>query len=211
MRYRVLIIGCGAQGRIAADIFEKTNYHVVGYLDDSKPVGSRYRGYSVLGKIEQMSRLFEDTGAHYAFVAIGDNQARMDVWKKFHSSRYDYARAIHPSAVVMDMMIVGPGAMICAGAVVGSDSMVGPFSIVNTNASLDHDSTLGKFAHLAPGAVTGGHVRIGDGALIGINASIRDRVTIGDNCIIGMGSVVLDDVPDNTVAYGVPCVSVRTR
>ena len=34
-------------------------------------------------------------------------------------------------------------------------------------------------------------------------------VTIGDNCVIGAGSVVIKDIPANTVAAGSPCRVIR--
>jgi len=32
---------------------------------------------------------------------------------------------------------------------------------------------------------------------------------IGANCIIGAGSVVTKDIPDNKIAYGIPCKIIR--
>lgn len=40
---------------------------------------------------------------------------------------------------------------------------------------------------------------------IGANVTILDGVTIGEGCIIGAGSIVTRDIPDNCIAYGVPC------
>ena len=37
-----------------------------------------------------------------------------------------------------------------------------------------------------------------------LGASIRDGIKIGRNCIIGGGAFVCEDIPDNSVAYGVP-------
>lgn len=34
-------------------------------------------------------------------------------------------------------------------------------------------------------------------------------ITIGDNSVIGAGSVVTSNIPDNVVAYGVPCKVIR--
>ena len=34
-------------------------------------------------------------------------------------------------------------------------------------------------------------------------------ITIGDNSVIGAGSVVTNDIPDNVVAFGVPCRVIR--
>lgn len=35
-------------------------------------------------------------------------------------------------------------------------------------------------------------------------------VTFGDNCVIGAGSVVVKDIPSNSVAVGNPCKVVKT-
>lgn len=51
---------------------------------------------------------------------------------------------------------------------------------------------------MAPCAVLGSCVSLGRGALVGIGAVVKNRVRIG------AGAVVVEDVPDNVVAYGVP-------
>lgn len=53
-------------------------------------------------------------------------------------------------------------------------------------------------------------VRIGENAWIGAGAIINPGVTIGRNAVIGAGSVVTHDIPDSTIAYGVPARAVRT-
>jgi acetyltransferase-like isoleucine patch superfamily enzyme len=47
-------------------------------------------------------------------------------------------------------------------------------------------------------------IKIGDDVYIGIRAIILPGVSIGNRCIIGAGSVVTKDVPENSVAAGVP-------
>ncbi len=54
-------------------------------------------------------------------------------------------------------------------------------------------------------------VVIGYGADIGMSAVIMPGVTIGKNAIVGAGAVVTSDVPDNSVAAGVPAKIIRTR
>lgn len=44
---------------------------------------------------------------------------------------------------------------------------------------------------------------------IGDNVVIIGGVTIGDNVVIGAGSVVTHNIPDNYIAYGVPCKAIR--
>ena len=47
-------------------------------------------------------------------------------------------------------------------------------------------------------------IHIKRNAWIGARVSILSGVTIGENAIVGTGAVVTKDVPDNTVAVGVP-------
>lgn len=48
-------------------------------------------------------------------------------------------------------------------------------------------------------------VTIGNNVWIGGSVTILPGVTIGDNVSIGAGSVVVHDIPSNTVAVGNPC------
>lgn len=50
-----------------------------------------------------------------------------------------------------------------------------------------------------------GCIKIGDNVLIGANVIILPNVCIGSNVVIGAGAVVTKDIPDNSVAGGVPC------
>lgn len=52
-------------------------------------------------------------------------------------------------------------------------------------------------------------VRIGNDVWVGSNVVILPGVTIGNNVVIGAGSVVTHDIPDNVVAFGVPCKVAR--
>ena len=53
-------------------------------------------------------------------------------------------------------------------------------------------------------------IHIKDGAHIGIGAIIMPGVTIGKGAVIGAGSVVTKDIPDYSVAAGVPAKVIKT-
>lgn len=55
-----------------------------------------------------------------------------------------------------------------------------------------------------------GKIMIGNNCFVGLNALIMPNVTIGDNCVIGAGAVVTKDIPDNSVAVGVPAKVLKS-
>ena len=55
-----------------------------------------------------------------------------------------------------------------------------------------------------------GKIIIKDNVHIGWNTVIMPGVTIGKNCIIGCGAVVTKDIPDNSVAVGIPAKVIET-
>jgi len=61
-----------------------------------------------------------------------------------------------------------------------------------------------------PGTERDAPVTIGRNCWIGINAIILKGVTIGDNSVIAAGSVVVDDIPADCLAGGVPARVIKT-
>ena len=55
-----------------------------------------------------------------------------------------------------------------------------------------------------------GPMTIGDNVHIGSNAILMPNVRIGKNCIIGCGAIVTHDIPDNSIAVGVPARVIET-
>lgn len=49
-----------------------------------------------------------------------------------------------------------------------------------------------------------GCIEIGNNCFIGVNSIINSNVRIGDNVIVSAGSLVLNDIPSNSVVRGVP-------
>lgn len=53
-------------------------------------------------------------------------------------------------------------------------------------------------------------IKVGNDVYIGNNVIILPGVTIGNNIIIGAGAVVSKDIPDNSVAVGVPARVIKS-
>lgn len=52
-------------------------------------------------------------------------------------------------------------------------------------------------------------IRVGDNVWFGAGVQVMPGVTIGSNVVIGGGSVVVKDIPSNSVAVGNPCKVIR--
>lgn len=206
----LVIWGASGHASVVADIVRlQGEFELLGFLDDVSP-GRRIYGATILGGRERLATL-RDEGVAHLIVAIGDCDVRLRLAEVGRQSGFGLARAIHPRSVVAGDAVVGEGSVIAAGAVVGSAARIGANAIVNTCASVDHGCIVGDGVHLSPGVHLGGGVAVGEAAWIGIGAAVADRVAIGARSVVGAGAVVLEDVPEGVVAWGVPARVVRER
>ena len=56
-----------------------------------------------------------------------------------------------------------------------------------------------------------GNIIIGDGVWIGANVFINPGVHIGNNAVVGANSVVIMDIPEFSIASGVPAKVIRMK
>lgn len=69
---------------------------------------------------------------------------------------------------------------------------------------ITHDGAVWVFRKEYPDIQVFGPIVIEDNCVIGANAVLFPNIRIGRNSIIGAGSVVITDIPANTIAIGVP-------
>jgi sugar O-acyltransferase (sialic acid O-acetyltransferase NeuD family) len=201
---RILVWGAGGHASVVLDALRDGQVEVVGLLDDFSPESTRtILGIPVIGGIEKLASLRE-TGVAHVHIAVGDCQARLRLADVCEKTGFALFSVIHRSAAIAAETKVGPGSFIAAQSVVGPRSMLGRCTIVNHGSTVDHDCDLSDGVHVAPGVHIGGHVKVGRASFIGIGSALRDRIRIGSEVVLGAGSVAVDDIPDGSLALGVP-------
>jgi len=86
------------------------------------------------------------------------------------------------------------------GVIIGNDVMIASGCSLVASMHIHVDST----KPISQQGFTASGIRLGDGVWLGAGVKVLDGVSIGQRSIVGAGSVVIEDIPDNTVSAGVP-------
>ena len=104
---------------------------------------------------------------------------------------------IHPAAKIAPGVFIDHG----AGVVIGETAEVGEGTVIYQGCTLG-----------GTGKETGKrHPTIGNGVLIGAGAKVLGPFKVGDNSNIAAGAVVLEEIPPDSTAVGVPARVVKRR
>ena len=208
---KVVIWGASGHALVVADILRLMgNYAIVGYLDsiNAHRCGESFGGVSILGGREHLEDI-KRGGVNNLALGVGDCKARLELVNVAMNLGFNLITAVHPSATVSTSACIGAGSVLCAGSVVNPEARLGQAVIVNTCASVDHECVIEDGVHISPGAHLAGKVTVGRGTTLGVGSVARDGISIGERCIIGAGSVIVSDLPEGILAYGVPARVIR--
>ncbi|MDF1493526.1 serine O-acetyltransferase [Caproiciproducens sp. CPB-2] len=117
-------------------------------------------------------------------------------------ARYLSQRARHKTGIE-----IHPGAQIGKGLFIdhGMGVVIGETTVIGDNCTLYQGVTLG-----GTGKDHGKrHPTLGDNVMVGSGAKVLGPFRVGNNARVAAGAVVLDEVPDNATAVGVPARIVR--
>lgn len=115
-------------------------------------------------------------------------------WISQHSRR-KMGIEIHPAAKIGKGLFIDHG----MGVVIGETTEIGDYCTLYQNVTLggtgkDHGKR---------------HPTLGNNVLVGAGAKVLGPFTVGDNARVAAGAVVLDAVPENATAVGVPARVVK--
>jgi len=208
MSNNIIIWGASGHAKVVAAIACMNGYNVIGYIDDLCPerYGKSFNNSIILGSRGQLHDLCMKYKACIA-LGVGSCSARMNILNELiHET---FATLVHATAYIDNSVTLLEGTVVCPHAVINCTTQVGRGVIVNSAALIEHDCIIGDAVHVGPKCALAGNVNIGSRTWIGIGATIKDGITLGKDVIIGAGAVVVNDLPDNVVAYGVPARIAR--
>ena len=215
---KLVILGGSGIGMIAASIANDLgNWKVLGFLNDIIPLGSKigkYNSIEVIGRTNDYEKYLAEDDCYF-FMAYVGMQNEKSVYEKLESLQiptYKWATLIHPTAIIpKGFCSIGNGVLMAPLSQLSPDTTVEDNCIMLPNSFLGHDSTMKRFSHIATNGVVGANVVVGKAVHIGSNATLREKIIIGDYSLVGAGSVVLNDVPENSIVVGNPAKLLRTK
>jgi len=209
----LILWGASGQAKVLAEFVPQLGYRIAALFDSKDDLPTPVPGVAVHKGMDGFSSWrAAHRGELHALIAIGGANGfdRLSIQRQLKALGVIPVTVVHPTAFVAASARLGEGSQILAMTAIGTEARLGEACIVNTGARIDHECRIGDGTHIAPGAVLAGCVELGNFVFVGPGAVITARCKVGDNVMVGAGAVVLDDVPSNTVVYGVPARHVRS-
>lgn len=149
---------------------------------------------------------FEVVLCYPGFHAVAIHRLSSKIWKQKHLTMARFVShlgrmftgiEIHPGATLGRRFIIDHG----MGVVIGETAVIGDDCFIYQGV------TLGAGAEARGGGETRGlkrHPTLGNGVVVGTGAVIQGDILVEDNATVASGSIVLKNVPANSIVVGVP-------
>jgi len=210
---KVVVIGAGGFGREVIEIFKDENkiekkWDILGFIDDNPEMnGKCINGFPVIGGLD---RLIEDNDKEIGCViAIGEPKTKKLIADKLEATGINFVNAIHPSVIMSEYVELGKGLIICAGTILTVNIKIGNHVLININSTVGHDTVIEDYCSIMPTVKINGNNHLNEGVYIGTGATFIHQTSVGEWTTIGAGAVVVEDIPKNVVAVGVPAKVIK--
>lgn len=214
VRKPLLIWGARGHARVLKDCLDLHNQRVVVLVDKDTSCHNPFFAVPLMHTLTQVQEWLNQQSSSQIpdfLVAIGGQRGkdRLDIAAQLEQLGLNAHTLIHPTAVVAAETRIARGSQILALSHIAVGSSIGRQTIINHRVNVDHECRIGDGVHLAPGVTLAGEVVIANNATVYTGACIAPRVQIGEGALIGAGSVVLNDIPAYSLAYGNPAKVIR--
>lgn len=213
----IVIFGAGGFGREVLQVVHDINraysksppWQPLGFVVDDQFVDDRLiNGLPILGGPDWI----KENPEVKIVLAIGASDARYRAVQSLERVQtVQYATLVHPKAWVGDHVALGPGTVVCAGALITTNVSIGAHVHINIGCTVGHDAVLNNFVTLNPSVNVSGNVQLGEGVEVGTRSVLIPHVNVGAWSILGAGTVATKTLPSNATAVGAPAKVIKTR
>jgi sugar O-acyltransferase (sialic acid O-acetyltransferase NeuD family) len=205
---KIIIFGSSGHARSIAEILERLDYEIVGFIDSYLPKGQKVLSYKTIGSEKVLFDCKKNYGTNKVIIGVGDIQGRKKVVEKIRKINPDiiFPTIISPKATVSKHTIIREGTVIFSNSFINVECKIGKFCVINTASIVEHNTQICDFCTISPAVNIGGDVKIGECSFIGSSATIIQKRTIGKHVVIGAGAIVTRNIPDNVLAVGMPAI-----
>ncbi len=181
------------------------------FIDDAIPAGKTEQAPIINGQrvMTYAAFLLAPAQRRFATISIADGAIRARLAATLAADGIEPFDVRAQSAVIMDDVRLGPGALLSPFVTLTSNISIGRYFHANLYAYVAHDCVIGDFVTFGPGAKCNGNVVIEDCTYVGAGAIIKQGgpgapTVIGRGAVIGMGAVVTTSVAPGVTVVGNP-------
>ncbi|WP_229955036.1 acyltransferase [Parasphingorhabdus litoris] len=130
----------------------------------------------------------------------------VDRWEKAQALGFEEGASVYDNVCVFGDVQVGKNSWIGPNTILDGSGrlMIGSHCSISAGVQIYSHDTVAWAISGGKDAYEYGTTRIGDDCYIGPNTIIAKGVQIGDRCIVGANSLVLNDIPNDSKAWGNP-------
>ncbi|MDW3650621.1 MAG: DapH/DapD/GlmU-related protein [Bacteroidia bacterium] len=202
----ILILGTGAEARIALDIANDLDILVYGFItSEESELRKEMNDILVVAELgsEDSDTLLKDENIKMV-LAEADLEQRELLSEQLATHSSEVINLIHPLARFSPFSQMGKGNILNTAAVVLANAEIGDFNWIGCHVSIGADAVIGDYCNILDGVRIGEGVVIERQAFIGAGAIIQKGIRIGEKVMIAPGAVVMTDIPDGATAFGNP-------
>ena len=209
----IAIYGAGGFGREVSCMLNIINqcesrWNLIGFFDDTKPIGYPCGYGKVLGGLEVLNMYDEPLDV---IIAIASPVGVHKLVGKIKNPYIEFPNIIAPDVRFTDQnsLSLGKGNIFCWGCCVTCDITIGDFNSFNGFITIGHDSKIGNYNVFMPKVHISGGTVINDENYIGTGAIILQKNRIGYRTVVGANSVIIRNTKDDSTYVGNPATIVK--
>jgi sugar O-acyltransferase (sialic acid O-acetyltransferase NeuD family) len=190
----IIIIGAGGFGREVQALLKNINtvslqWNLLGFVDDGKQQGDAVNGIEVLGGIEYLNQIGQETAA---IIAISLPKVRKAIFEKITNTNIYFPTIKHPTTIISDedFVALGQGCILCINTVLTTNIILGDFALINAGAIINHDAVIGSYSTIMPGVNISTGAQVGEGCYVGTGSKISKPEKISPWQVMPTGTII---------------------